>query len=149
MRLILFCQNFCVDLLSTENRLRRCRMNLLLPSIDSGPICRHFVAQEMTIRVERSRMDGWHQMQTFASAVSVVATRYQFLDLQIYRSSPIAIAILTPGYARLARQVSAHPGLQSFANFVAIRARLRLATAGLVPATSQQVWSAKPKEWGQ
>ena len=61
---------------------------------------------------------------SFASAVSVVATRHQLVDWQIDRSSLIAIAILTPGYARLARQASAHPGLHSFANFVASRFRI-------------------------
>ena len=82
---------------------------------------------------------------SIAPADSVVATRLQFARWQIYRSSLLAIAILSPGYARLARQASAHPVLQSFANFVAIRARLRLAAVGTVQTTSRFLFPAPMK----
>ncbi len=52
---------------------------------------------------------------SITSSALEVATRHPFLDWQIDRSSPNAVIVVTPGYARLARQASAHPGLQSFA----------------------------------
>ena len=72
------------------------------------------------ITPSRNRLECRHNRTvpvrlSIASAESVVATRSQLLDWHIYRSSPLVIAMLTPGYARLARQASAHPGLQSFA----------------------------------